>query len=52
MDSLKSVPKSGVHNPYKKPERYVMYGEISSKVAEELRKPEVLDFFARWGTLQ
>jgi hypothetical protein len=32
LDSLKKVPKSGVHNPLKKPERYVQYGEISRKV--------------------
>lgn len=26
--------------------RYVMYGDITFKAAEQLRKPEVLDFFA------
>jgi 1-pyrroline-5-carboxylate dehydrogenase len=30
--SLRKVPKSGVHNPLKRPERYVQYGEISRKV--------------------
>jgi hypothetical protein len=30
--SLRSVPKSGMHNPLKNPERYVQYGEISRKV--------------------
>lgn len=39
--SLRSVPKTGLHNPFKNPERYVMYGAISAKVAEEMRKPEV-----------
>ena len=24
-----------------------MYGEVSAKVAEEMRRPEVLNFFAR-----
>jgi 1-pyrroline-5-carboxylate dehydrogenase len=32
LESLKMVPKSGVHNPLKNPERYVQYGEISRKV--------------------
>lgn len=48
VDSLKSVPKTGLHNPFKNPERYVMYGDISAKVAAEMRKPEVHDFFTRW----
>lgn len=33
IDSLRKVPKSGQHNPLKKPERYVQYGEISRKVS-------------------
>ena len=31
-ESLKKVTKSGVHNPIKNVERYLMYGEISRKV--------------------
>eukprot|EP00201_Polytomella_parva_P008797 CAMPEP_0175053254 /NCGR_PEP_ID=MMETSP0052_2-20121109/8819_1 /TAXON_ID=51329 ORGANISM="Polytomella parva, Strain SAG 63-3" /NCGR_SAMPLE_ID=MMETSP0052_2 /ASSEMBLY_ACC=CAM_ASM_000194 /LENGTH=508 /DNA_ID=CAMNT_0016317761 /DNA_START=232 /DNA_END=1755 /DNA_ORIENTATION=+ len=45
--SLKSVTKSGLHNPFKSPERYVMYGGVSKRVAQELGRPEVSDFFAR-----
>ena len=44
-DSLKSVPRSGLHNPLKNPERYMMYGDISFKLAEAMRKKEVEDFF-------
>ncbi|GAX84814.1 hypothetical protein CEUSTIGMA_g12235.t1 [Chlamydomonas eustigma] len=47
ISSLKAVPKSGVHNAFKNPERYVMLGDVSAKVATEMRKPEVADFFAR-----
>lgn len=32
VESLRGVPKSGVHNPLKNVERYLMYGEISRKV--------------------
>ena len=32
FESLRKVPKSGVHNPLKNPDRYVAYGEISRKV--------------------
>jgi len=35
--SLRKVPKSGVHNPLKNPERYVQYGEISRQVREKLK---------------
>lgn len=47
VQSLRACPKSGLHNPFKNPERYVMYGAVCAKVAEEMRKPEVADFFAR-----
>jgi hypothetical protein len=33
FESLRSVSKSGMHNPLKNPERYVQYGEISRKVS-------------------
>ncbi|KAK9807656.1 hypothetical protein WJX72_005582 [[Myrmecia] bisecta] len=45
--SLQEVPKSGLHNPFKNPERYNLYGDISSRAAEEMRKPENLEFFAK-----
>jgi 1-pyrroline-5-carboxylate dehydrogenase len=46
VQSAKEVPKYGVHNPLKNPERYVQWGEICHKAGHELSKPEVLDFFA------
>ncbi|KAG2499023.1 hypothetical protein HYH03_003208 [Edaphochlamys debaryana] len=47
VKSLKAVPKTGLHNPLKNPGRYLLYGDVSFKVAAEMRKPEVEDFFAR-----
>mmetsp|Transcript_2467 Transcript_2467/g.7402 ORF Transcript_2467/g.7402 Transcript_2467/m.7402 type:complete len:450 (+) Transcript_2467:202-1551(+) len=47
IESLRAIPKTGMHNPLKNPERYLMYGAISARIAEEMRKPEVADFFAR-----
>jgi len=44
--SLSSVPKSGLHNPLKNPERYLLYGRVCGQVAERLRDPEVESFFA------
>ena len=32
IQSMESVSKSGVHNPLKNVERYLMYGDISRKV--------------------
>lgn len=46
LDSLRKVPKSGVHNPLKRPERYLQYGEISRKAGDALKDPEIADFFA------
>eukprot|EP00878_Enallax_costatus_P039600 GHUV01045453.1.p1 GENE.GHUV01045453.1~~GHUV01045453.1.p1 ORF type:complete len:500 (+),score=106.07 GHUV01045453.1:235-1734(+) len=47
VQSLQSCPKHGLHNPFKNPERYVLYGSVCAKVAEEMRKPEVSSFFAK-----
>lgn len=46
IDSLKKVPKSGVHNPLKNVERYRQLGEISRKAGEALSDPVIADFFA------
>lgn len=47
VDSLSGCPKHGLHNPFKSPERYLLYGDISSKAGHMLSQPEVSDFFAR-----
>lgn len=47
VDSLSACPKTGLHNPLKNPERYVNWGEINYKIAEELSKPEVEAFFIK-----
>ncbi|KMZ56434.1 putative aldehyde dehydrogenase [Zostera marina] len=47
VQSLSKCPKSGIHNPFKSPERYLLYGEISSKAANMLSQEEVADFFAK-----
>ena len=36
VTSLKSVPKSGMHNPMKNVERYLKFGEISRKVKQHV----------------
>ena len=36
-----------VLHPCRAPRRYLMYGDVSARVAEEMRKPDVADFFAR-----
>lgn len=45
LASLGPVPKSGLHNPLKNPERYVMLGEVSRKAAGLLATPEVAEYF-------
>ena len=43
--NMLAVPRSGLHNPLKNPERYNMLGNVSAAAAFELRKPEVEAFF-------
>ena len=45
VESLQAVPKSGVHNPFKNKERYIMLGEVCRKTAEVLHEQETFDFF-------
>ncbi|KAK9813740.1 hypothetical protein WJX73_006181 [Symbiochloris irregularis] len=47
VESLRKVPKTGLHNPLKNPERYNLMGDVSFNAARELHKPEVADFFAQ-----
>ncbi|KAF9626543.1 hypothetical protein IFM89_034956 [Coptis chinensis] len=47
VDSLSKCPKSGLHNPFRSPERYLLYGDISTKAAHMLSQPEVSNFFTR-----
>jgi len=47
VESLRAVPKSGLHNPLKNNDRYLLYGEISAKAAAMLRDKEVEDYFTK-----
>eukprot|EP00040_Diaphanoeca_grandis_P031280 m.186797 g.186797 ORF g.186797 m.186797 type:complete len:574 (-) comp32282_c1_seq1:512-2233(-) len=45
--SAATCPKAGLHNPLSNSERYKLYGEVTSKMAAELAKPEVTNYFAQ-----
>lgn len=45
--AFKNVPKSGLHNPLKNVERYLMYGDVCQKVAAALHHKDNFDFFVR-----
>lgn len=47
VESLAQCPKHGLHNPFKSPERYLLYGDVSTKAAHMLALPKVSDFFTR-----
>ncbi|KAJ1433135.1 Aldehyde/histidinol dehydrogenase [Ochromonadaceae sp. CCMP2298] len=47
VESLAQCPKSGLHNAYKNPERYRMYGAVSAKAAYMMKQPEVNEFFIK-----
>ena len=36
IDGLQSCPKSGLHNPFKNKERYLMLGEVCRKLVESM----------------
>jgi len=46
-ESQKRIPTYGLHNPIKNVSRYNMYGDIFFKIAEQMRKPEVHNFFTK-----
>jgi len=45
IESMKAVPKTGLHNPFKNKERYLMLGEVNRKIVDTMSDPEVFDFF-------
>ncbi|XP_021904709.1 delta-1-pyrroline-5-carboxylate dehydrogenase 12A1, mitochondrial [Carica papaya] len=47
VESLSKCSKHGLHNPFKSPERYLLYGDITAKAARMLSLPKVSDFFSR-----
>ena len=47
IKNLSDCPKSGLHNPIKNVDRYVLLGDICAKSAELMRDPEIELFFAK-----
>lgn len=47
VSSLRSCPKSGLHNPQRNPQRYVDLGKVCAKAAALLATTEVEDYFTR-----
>lgn len=47
VDSQKSTPRFGLHNPIRNVHRYTMYGDIYFRIAEEMRKKETETFFTK-----
>lgn len=43
--SLRRCTKSGLHNPFKHPERYLMLGEVSRRAGNLLATTQVREFF-------
>lgn len=47
VESLQSCPKTGLHNPFKNKERYLMLSEVNRKVVECMHDKEVFNFFVK-----
>jgi 1-pyrroline-5-carboxylate dehydrogenase len=50
IHSLRSTPKTGLHNPWKNTERYRELGTVSAKAAKLLRDPAIRDWYIRLMT--
>eukprot|EP00831_Metopus_contortus_P002779 TRINITY_DN1102_c0_g1_i5.p1 TRINITY_DN1102_c0_g1~~TRINITY_DN1102_c0_g1_i5.p1 ORF type:complete len:570 (+),score=81.22 TRINITY_DN1102_c0_g1_i5:2-1711(+) len=46
-ESLRKIPKTGLHNPLKNVGRYVMYGEICRKAAELLNQEDIINHWVK-----
>ena len=47
VDGLRRCPKTGLHNPWKNPQRYVMLGQVCARAAALLAEQPVEDYFVR-----
>ena len=47
LDGLSACPKSGLHNPLKRADRYVHLGRVCAKSAALLAVPEVEEYFTK-----
>ncbi len=47
IDGLRGCPKTGLHNPLKNPDRYVMLGRVCARAAALLAETHVEEFFTR-----
>ena len=47
INELKNCPKTGLHNPFKNKERYLMLGEVNRRLVEAMSDPDVYRFFVR-----
>ncbi len=45
--SMRACPRAGLHNPYFRPERYVLYGDVCGRAAAALRDDDTAAYFAR-----
>jgi 1-pyrroline-5-carboxylate dehydrogenase len=47
IQSLKTCPKSGLHNPLKNPQRYIELGQVCAKAARLLADEAISSYFTR-----
>ncbi|CDW82503.1 probable aldehyde dehydrogenase-like [Stylonychia lemnae] len=47
VDEMAQTPKTGLHNPFKNKERYLMLAEVNRKLVESFNDKEVFDFFIK-----
>lgn len=50
-ESMKKCPKSGLHNPLKNVDRYVLYGKVCQRASELLHNPIIQKHFAKLNNI-
>jgi len=47
INLMNACPKSGLHNPMKNVDRYLLYGQVCRKVAEALYQDDIFNHFVK-----
>ncbi len=47
INLMNSCPKSGLHNPLRNVDRYLLYGQVCRKVAQALHEEEIFSHFVK-----
>lgn len=47
LAGMKATSKTGLHNPFRNIDRYLMLGSVSDEASKALRTPAIADYFTK-----